>query len=125
MNTNREIRFTRRGLMVGLLALPAAGLAHDGHGASRITAEAKVLGVKDLEVRLWIELLNLGSTPVQLKGLSTQQAADIVLPEPVSINGYDTASLQVTLHFTQSIPGVFTVNLDFGEHGHGPVLVMP
>lgn len=125
MNTNREIQFTRRGLIAGLLVLPVAGLAHEGHDASRITAEAKVLGVKDKEIRLRIELLNLGSNPVLLLGLRTEQAMDIDLPEPVLIHGYDTASLLVDLQFTQSIPGVFTVYLDFGEHGQGPLLVMP
>ena len=125
MNMNKEFRLTRRGFVVGLLVLPVAGIAHEGHGSSGISAEAKVLSVKDREIRLWIELLNMGSNPVQLLGLGTEGALDVVLPAPVAVKGYDAASLQVDLQFTQTIPGVFTVYLDFGEHGRGPVLVMP
>lgn len=76
-------------------------------------------------ISLRIALLNLGSTPVQLLGVGAENAADVVMPEPVVIDVYDEAVALVDLHFAQDIPGVFTAYLDFGEHGRGPVLVMP
>ncbi|WP_139280644.1 hypothetical protein [Shimia gijangensis] len=107
------------------MLLPAAGMAHEGHGASRIKAEAKVLAIKGQTMSLRIELVNLGSNSVQLQGLGTELAQDVLLANPVSVPGYDAASLKVDLQFTKAIPGVFTIYLDFGEHGRGPVVVMP
>lgn len=123
MNTHRETNLTRRGMVAGMLLLPVAAMAHEGHSASRIRAEAFVLSVKGSSVRLKIELLNLASTSIPLYGVVTGNAARVVLPQPVVVDGFGAASLRIELQFNTPAPDVFTMTLDFGEHGHWPVRV--
>ncbi len=125
METNWKYAISRRSVLAGLVAIPVAGMAHQGHGASRVRADATVLSTENNVVRLQLEMVNLGSSPLSLSVIRAEGAADVVFEAPVEIKGFDTLSIVVELWFQTQILGVFTAYLDFGVHGQGPVLVMP
>ena len=120
---NFSPKLTRRTLIMGLSAFPVVAFAHAGHGAARVSADAKVLSAKQSWMRLKITILNLGSTPIVLHGLSASGASATPLPAPFEIGGFDGADVVFELTFQSVVPSAFTAQLDFAEHGSAPVLV--
>lgn len=116
---------TRRAFLAGLALVPTVALAHPGHGAAKITVDAQVLSSTSTTVTLVLQLLNLGSTPITLFGVGAKGADTVTLARPVEIAGFGGENVDVILTFQGEVPGIFTVTMDFGEHGQGPVVVMP
>lgn len=125
MNRQHKTRLTRRAMLCGLLLAPTMGLAHSGHGAARISAEATVIRRKGNTVKLVLRILNTGSRPIKLFKVTAEGAAPVTLGTPLEIAGFGEGNLMLSLEFHTAIPGIFTAHLDFGDHGQGPVTVMP
>ncbi|WP_299353672.1 hypothetical protein [uncultured Shimia sp.] len=120
-----SLQITRRAVLFGLLTFPAVAVAHSGHGALKISAEADVVRVKGQSVEVLFRVLNTASTPITLFGISVEGANPVRLSDPFIIAPFSEGSLRVSLEFKETVPGIFTADLDFGELGHGPVTVMP
>lgn len=125
MMAKPETLFARRAVLAGLLALPAMGLAHEGHGPARVKASGKVRRVSGQEVEIRLELLNLGSNEVVVFGLAGKGFAATPFPAPIVISAFGVAEVSAKLIFEGAVPGVFTAYLDFGVHGSGMVVLTP
>lgn len=115
---------TRRGVLLGLLALPAVGLAHEGHDASHITATADVLKIKGQKLHLVVTLFNAGTTAERLQAVSVA-GATIASFESVDVPSGALIDVRVTVAFETAVPGIFTMILDFGDAGQGPIVITP
>lgn len=129
MNIPANTLFDRRRFLACMttvfVAAPVIGLAHDGHGVSRVVVDAKVLKVRNGTIRLRFELLNLDSNPIDLVAVEAKGAGRVTLPSAMTVKGFDAGEVVIELRFPEGVPGVFTAILDFGIHGQGPVVVMP
>lgn len=97
--------------------------AHDGHDLTRIQAEAVLLDRKAGEIRIALHLENHRDAAIQMESAySDVGQVSVDPPLKVAPNGTLDTLLIVT---TDSAPGIFTLVLDFGEAGFGPITVFP
>ena len=114
---------TRRFLLSGLFLAPLAAFAHDGHDLSRIhvsTLETHPVA-GGLEVALRLE--NGRDTDVTLAAIYSD-LGDVSLAQAPNLTPGSVIDTTVTIH-AAAWPGIFTLILDFGEAGLGPVTVIP
>ena len=105
------------------LILPAAALAHDGHGAAGISAEVLAASAGEDGLEVTLSIANGRDVPVTLEAVLTDLGA-ISAPVPASIAAGGTRDVALVLE-AEAWPGIFTLILDFGEAGVGPVTVIP
>ncbi|WP_294226922.1 hypothetical protein [uncultured Shimia sp.] len=74
---------------------------------------------------LVLTFYNAGTDAMTLKALTTDvaQLSGLKLPFQIPAGGLEEQKL--TLRFEDAVPGIFTMLLDFGADGQGPVTVMP
>lgn len=125
MNMQTATSLSRRALLASFLSLPVIAQAHSGHKHTPITAQAKVVKVKDGVVTLKLDLINTRSTEVRLFRVSADGAAPVGFQTPFEVGGFGAATLKVDLVFSGAVPAGFITTLDFGEHGHEQVTVTP
>lgn len=123
--TDSKSTFTRRAFIAVALASPVAALAHEGHGANHVTATATVLRRKKTRLDLALTFFNKGSELVTLQAISVEGATLSKQKLPFEIAAGALEEQKLTLRFADAIPGIFTMVLDFGADGQGPVVVMP
>lgn len=112
------------GAILAFLTFWVPAFAHEGHKTGQIVADAQVVSVGQQTVALNIALYNAGMSDATLQGASVQGARvetlhHIVVPAGTIEEG------RIELRFDSKVPGIFTVILDFGDAGQGPVVVMP
>jgi hypothetical protein len=123
--TDTKSTFTRRSFLAAFLLAPAGALAHAGHGMSHLTVTSTVLRRKKRRLDLALTFYNAGTEAMTLEGISVDAAtlSGEKLPFIVPAGGLEEQKL--TLRFDDTVPGIFTMLLDFGADGQGPVTVMP
>ncbi len=115
---------TRRSFLLGLLAVPAASRAHEGHDASHITATADILKAKGQRLHLVVTLFNASTTVETLESASVLGAT--VMPfDALEVPSGSLTDLRLTVDFVIGVPGIFTMVLDFGDAGQGPIVITP
>ncbi|MEP2530820.1 hypothetical protein [Shimia sp.] len=113
----------RRGLILGLLALPVTVQAHAGHGVAHVVSHAEAVRVRDNTVAILLTVFNAGTEPVTLEQVAADEASDVLVPGGKIASGA-LVEFRVQLSFEHNVPNIFTVMLDFGQDGQGPVVVM-
>lgn len=104
--------------------MPVTLKAHAGHGAALVHAKAFVLERSETGLRLRLEVESRAPHQLMLMAIASEDAV-IAVFEPVEIPAAGTIAFEVRLSFATAVPGVFTLLLDFGEDGRGPLTVMP
>ena len=102
---------------------PIAAMAHEFHNLLRLDARigSAAMGAEGALVEL--TLTNLRDTPVSLDAVySDLGVVSARLPLDLAPGQTINAELLVA---TADLPGIFTLVLDFGQDGQGPVLVIP
>ncbi|SMP25769.1 hypothetical protein [Shimia sagamensis] len=123
--TDTKLTFTRRSVLATLLMAPVGALAHSGHGMGHLTVTTTVTRRRKHRLDLVLTFYNAGTAAMTLEALSTDvaQLSGLKLPFEIPAGGLEEQKL--TLRFDDAVPGIFTLLLDFGEDGQGPVTVMP
>lgn len=123
--TDTKLTFTRRSILAALLAAPVGALAHSGHGMGHLTVTSTVTRRRKRRLDLVLTFYNAGTDAMTLKALTTDvaQLSGLKLPFQIPAGGLEEQKL--TLRFDDAVPGIFTMLLDFGADGQGPVTVMP
>lgn len=123
--TDTKSTFTRRSLLAALLLAPLGALAHGGHGMSHLTVTSSVTRRKKHRLDLVLTFYNAGTEAMTLEGITVEGAelSGQSLPFIVPAGGLEEQKM--TLRFGDTVPGIFTMLLDFGADGQGPVTVMP
>lgn len=111
--------------IVAVAGLAAPLAAHDGHGVGVVSAETVAALARGGGVDLTLLLTNTGAETVALQGLSCPGAGIVCDPLPIAIAPGTGRLLALQLSFDDMAPGIFAVALDFGDQGHGPVLITP
>ena len=113
---------SRRAVIFAGLALPVAAFAHEGHTHLPLTVSADAT-VRRGKVEVTLTLFNAGHSPVTV---SAAEVADASISGfvPVVVAGGEVAEHKITLEFSGDTPGIFTLLLDFGDRGSGPVVVV-
>lgn len=114
---------SRRCFLAYLIAAPCAVSAHDGHDLSQIYARILSAKQSDGGYLVAIELENGRQQPIVLNSVYSS-IGPIEQPGEVSIAPGAVASLELFVQASESI-GIFTIILDFGDSGYGPVIVFP
>lgn len=117
-------KFSRRCFATFLAASPVMVLAHSGHGAARVSADAKVKKLTDTHVIYVLTVLNLGSNPVTLNNVTAKGAKTRPILTGSEIAGFDSVQIEVLMTFANGVPNVFTAYMDFADHSSSPVLIM-
>lgn len=104
------------------LSAPSFLLAHAGHGAGHIVMSASVTKQRGSTLYLVVTLFNQGTFATTLYGATVEGAEVLQLDEMVLARGALAESL-CCVRFEGDIPGIFTLMMDFGDHGTGPVTV--
>lgn len=115
----------RRAFLAGLLATPLAAAAHDQTGTDSpfvTVVEARLLE-GGVEATLLVENHSEAELVLQEAAVSGADVNGVLTP--FSIPGQGIEALRAQVVFDGDIPGLFTLMLDFGAHGSGPVLIMP
>ncbi len=123
--TDTKQTLSRRSFLATLLLAPAGALAHAGHGMSHLTVTSTVTRRRKRRLDLVLTFYNAGTEPMTLNGISVDVAklSGQKLPFTVPAGGLEEQKL--ILRFDDAVPGIFTMLLDFGADGQGPVTVMP
>ncbi len=114
---------TRRMMIAAALALPAAALAHEGHDLSGLEASVVATRAGQGGLALSLTLVNRREAAVALQAIYTE-LGEISADLPFELAPGATASAELRLPVADW-PGIFTLILDFGEAGLGPVTVIP
>ncbi|MEL7116843.1 MAG: hypothetical protein AAGP08_14905 [Pseudomonadota bacterium] len=107
-------------LAVGLSMGPLA--AHDGHDLSKISVETHVAEQTPGGVTVALTLINERIGAIELVAVHSDLGP--VLFDPLSLAQGAAGQTRVTIK-TEAMPGIFTLVLDFGEAGYGPITVIP
>ena len=102
-----------------------AAHSHGDHDGARIVADATVTQQGDKSLGLKVLVTNFGQHDLTLTDASAQDAVATRFSVPPTIPNGETATVKLSLDFRDTVPGIFTLWLSFGNHGSGPVLVMP
>ncbi|MGX9351539.1 hypothetical protein ACS3QZ_10065 [Shimia sp. W99] len=119
--TNEVSKFSRRGIVLGALAWPFAGLAHSGHGVGFVVADVTLRRVRGQTASLVVTLFNRGESVVKLVGAQVDGAAGAM--QAVELRSGALVEVDLAMTFDGAVPAVFTVVLDFADHGEIPVAV--
>lgn len=114
-----------RTILAMAMALPAAALGHPGHGHSDLLVEVAEASQQGQVVRVSALISNLGDADVDLTGVLTQGALVEAQGFPLTIPADETMRFSADLMFSGTVPGILTLEFDFGAAGSGPVLVIP
>ncbi len=112
----------KRDFILGLLATPGFAFAHEGHGASQVSVSVEVIKRRENTVHLLLTMLNKGTHMAMLKGASVE-GAEVLSADWAKIPSGALVDMPLGLQFSGPVPGIFTLMLDFGDAGHGPVVV--
>ncbi len=123
--TDTKLTFTRRGFLTALMLAPAGALAHAGHGMSHLTVTSTITRRRKRRLDLVLTFYNAGTQPMTLAAISTDVANMTGQSLPFNVPAGGLVEQKLTLRFEEAVPGIFTLLLDFGEDGQGPVTVMP
>ncbi|GAA6181270.1 MULTISPECIES: hypothetical protein [unclassified Shimia] len=96
--------------------------AHEGHGISHIKFSVTITKRRGDTLHIALTMFNQGSAPVTLEGLTVDGAEVLKLDRMVVAAGSLSESL-LCVRFPGAVPGIFTMMVDFGEDGQGPVTV--
>ena len=111
------------GVILGIALSPIQAIAHEGAHLTRIISDVQRVDVAGNRMTLSIAVANYSENDVILLSAFAQDAEASAIA-PVVISSGDKQDIEVTLFFENTIPAIFTVLLDFGEDGQGPVLVI-
>ncbi len=112
---------SRRAVIFAGLALPVAAFAHEGHTHLPLTVSAEAVRRRG-KVVVTLTLFNAGHSPVTISGAKVADAT-VSGFTPVVVAGGEVLEHKITLVFSGDAPGIFTLLLDFGDRGSGPVAV--
>ena len=84
-------------------------------------ADVTLRRVRGETARLVVTLFNRGEAVVTLEGARADGAVGAM--EAIDLKAGALVEIDLTLSFEGAVPSVFTVVLDFGEHGEIPVAV--
>ncbi len=115
----------RETILAMALALPGAALGHPGHGPSELLVEVAEASQQGQVVTVSALISNLGTADVNLTGILALGAAVEGQGFPLTIPADETMRLSADLVFSGTVPGILTLDFDFGASGSGPVLVIP
>lgn len=107
------------------VGVAGAGLAHDGHAPSEISVAVLDTHVTENGLTLTLSFANTGHIPVEIAGIASDLGVIHGLDLPHYVLAGDTDIFTTTLESEADIPGIFTLFIDLGELGAGPVIVMP
>lgn len=113
---------SRRAIVLGGLIWPAIGQAHEGHSHMPLTVSADAV-LRRGEVVITLTLFNAGHSAVTVFNVAVQDTVRVDFA-PVTVKGGDVVDHEFVLRFTGAAPSIFTLLLDFGDRGNGPVVVM-
>ncbi len=108
-----------------ILAAPVQSVAHDGHAASPIAVDVVQTAVQDDGLAVTLQFFNSGHIPVEIATIGSELGPISGVSLPYYVLGGDTDILTAVLETDDPVPGIFTLFIDFGDLGAGPVLVMP
>ena len=115
--------FPKAMILSAVLMLPFGAQAHEFHDLSRLDAVVTATPVDSEDAHLAMTLTNNRDTSVQLFAVYSDLGM-IQANFPLEVAPGDTIHADL-LVATGTLPGIFTLILDFGENGQGPVLVIP
>ncbi len=126
--TDTKPTFHRRRILAFLatapVLVPGVALAHDGHGAGHVTVTPTILRRKANRLDLVLTFFNSGTEPVTLSSIFVDEAKVTGAHLPFDLPAGALEEQKLTLRFSGQVPGIFTIGLDFGADGQGPVTVM-
>ncbi|MBO9478111.1 hypothetical protein J7382_11240 [Shimia sp. R11_0] len=116
----------RRKLLLAFLACPilaaAPALSHEGHGVSHVKTSVALRKRRGRTLHLIVTFLNQGRDAVMLETVAVENA-QVLNAVKTAVPAGALVEAPVSLRFRDDVPGIFTLMLDFGEHGKGPVTV--
>lgn len=114
---------SRRFLITASVLAPCLAWAHEGHDLSQI--EARVTGTRAGAGGLVVDLAlqNGRDQAITLAG-AYSDLGDVTVTGAASLAPGTSHVAQLTVQAAQW-PGIFTLILDFGEAGLGPITVIP
>jgi hypothetical protein len=115
----------RRSLILGVLAWPATLAAHEGHGAMDVLVDVAEARAAGRSVLVTAELRNFGPDAISVTGIAAAGAKVHADALPLGLPAGGAGRLIAELIFEHAAPGIFALEVAFGEAGSGPVLVMP
>lgn len=113
---------SRRAFVLGAVTWPTIGQAHEGHSHMPLTVSADAV-LRRGEVVITLTLFNSGHSAVTVFDVTAQGTVTVEFV-PVTVKGGDVVDHEVVLRFSGDTPSIFTLLLDFGDRGNGPVVVM-
>jgi len=115
---------SRRAFCTFAITAPAAALAHEGHDTSYLQARVTATQDTGQGLRLTLSLTNRGAAGVVL-GAVYADCGPVTSPAlPLQLPAGAEAGADLLIG-ADDWPGIFTIILDFGEAGVGPVTVIP
>ncbi|KMW58091.1 hypothetical protein AIOL_003061 [Candidatus Rhodobacter oscarellae] len=113
----------RRFILTAAFLAPLAALAHQGHDLSGIEAQAIASAPNGAGLGVTLRLKNAGDAVVELQA-AYSDIGDVLLAAPPVLQ--PGAVTETTVYIAaKDWPGIFTLMLDFGAAGLGPVTVIP
>lgn len=114
---------TRRAMILGGFFMPVCAWAHEGHSHLPVTVSAEAVLRRSGAVEVTLTLFNSSTSDVILSS-ATVQNATVKSFSPFVVSAGGVSVYEITLTFAGATPGIFTLVLDFGDQGSGPVVVM-
>lgn len=118
--------FTRRAILAAAALgplIPLAAAAHDGHDLSQLRASVTSAARNARGLAVTLTLGNGRDMPVALSAVYSD-LGQVIADLPLTLPAGGTAQLALLIE-ASDWPGIFTLTLDFGEAGLGPVTVIP
>jgi len=115
---------SRRTFLASAASLPGAALAHEGHGPAYLEARVTSARGGAQGLALDLALSNRGPEEAVLGAVYSDYGpvSSVALPIHLAPGASVSAALLIA---ASDWPGIFTIILDFGEAGVGPVTVIP
>jgi len=112
-------------IAIGFAAFAAVSVsAHDGLHAGRVIADVQAAQTDAATVFVTLEIEPLDGA-VHLQGAFVHGAVVTLLSDDSAIAARTVQTRALAVAFEAPVPGLFTLILDFGIAGLGPVLVIP
>jgi len=108
--------------MIAALILERAD-AHDGQDLSHIEAVSTEVRRNGDAVVVTLDLANQRETPISLVGVYSR-LGPVAFDASVVVGPVTQKTVDLWIE-TAHLPGIFTLVLDFGEAGAGPVVIIP
>ena len=114
---------TALAMYLSLALVPLSAVAHVGHGAPGVAIDLERVDRKGAQLTIGLRLENTSDAPMLLQSFSTELGTvQLVQGDPLIKPG-EVTHMVLSLEVQGDMPGLFTLIVDFGEDGAGPVLV--